>query len=89
MLYDVPMMSTQYSMLVSAVHQTDPGEWLYRLVMAAFVLRGSSLNAWCRTNGVDRSHARLCLLGAWDGPKARGLRANIMNEIGCDGHAVN
>jgi len=43
---------------------------LYQHVRAGFVLNGTSLNAWCRANGVAHQNARSALMGEWTGPKA-------------------
>jgi len=41
---------------------------IYRHVRADFVMRGSSLDAWCRANDVARRNARAALIGEWTGP---------------------
>ncbi len=53
------------------------GEKLYARVRANFILNGSSLNRWCKANGVAIQNGRAVLLGHWDGPKAKALRARI------------
>jgi len=59
-----------------------PSKELLAQVRAAFVVRGTSMSAWCRENGVARQNARLSLLGGWDGPKGKALRARIVEAAG-------
>jgi lambda repressor-like predicted transcriptional regulator len=56
-------------------------ETLYHSVRAALVARGSSLNAWCRANGVNRQTAERALLGHRNGKRAIALRERICAEI--------
>lgn len=56
----------------------EPSRQLLRRAMAGFVLKGTSLAAWCRENNVDKSAARHALLGSWDGPKSRQLRDRLV-----------
>lgn len=58
------------------------GQDLLIRVRAGFVGRGTTLNAWCQENGVHHSNARQVLLGAWDGPAGRKLRAKILKAAG-------
>lgn len=60
----------------------EPSVQLAREVRAAFVLKGTTLKAWCRQNNMHFSNARTCLTGAWDGPAARRLRARILKDCG-------
>jgi hypothetical protein len=55
---------------------------LVRKVRANFVLQGTTLGRWCRENGIPRQNARDTLLGGWDGPKGRELRAKILKAAG-------
>ena len=50
----------------------------YRTVKAAFVLRGSSLNAWCRAQGIAQQNVRRAFTGAWSGPAAERLIAKVI-----------
>lgn len=59
-----------------------PGRDLAAQVRAAFVARHTTLAAWCRQHGIDRSAARQALYGTWDGPKGRALRARILKAAG-------
>lgn len=60
----------------------DPSLALYNEVRAAFILKGSSLGAWCRKNGFRIQNARATLTGTWNGPAGRKLRARICKEAG-------
>jgi len=59
--------------------QFSPGKVLLAQVRAGFVAQGSTFTQWCAINDVCRPNARQCLLGGWDGPKARELRAKIID----------
>lgn len=48
-------------------------------VKAGFVLCGTSLNAWCRENGVSPSYAHAVLTDATNGPAAQALRQRLFN----------
>lgn len=48
-------------------------------VKAGFVLSGTSLNAWCRNNGVSPSYAHAVLTGTTNGPAAQALRQRLLN----------
>lgn len=56
----------------------NPSIDLYLRVRAGFVQQGTTLTAWCRAHGHDVSNARQALFGAWNGPKARELRTEII-----------
>lgn len=60
----------------------QPGPDLVLAVRACFVRRGSSLGRWCRDHGVTIQNARLALLGGWNGPKGRSMRAKIIKASG-------
>lgn len=49
-------------------------------VRSRFVLRGSSLRAWCIHNGVDPGYAHKALTGRNTGPGALKLRSRIIAE---------
>lgn len=51
---------------------------LYNEVRAGFVKQGLSLNAWCRRHGIRHHHAKACLIGVWNGPKAQALRQQLI-----------
>lgn len=55
---------------------------LHLKVRAAFVSQGSSLKRWCRENNITYSNSRDALIGRWNGPKGRKLRARIVSAAG-------
>lgn len=57
---------------------TAAADSLILRVRGDFTLKGSSLNAWCRQNGIDRGHAYRVLKGLTNGPKAQALRHAII-----------
>lgn len=59
-----------------------PGIDLHLKVRAAFVARGTSLKAWCQAEGIPFSNARDVLIGSWNGPKGKALRARIVSAAG-------
>lgn len=71
-------------MLAEKREHAAPGLDLFLRVRAAFVARGTSLNRWCIEHKVQPTNARLCLTGAWDGPKGRRLRQRILVAAGLD-----
>ncbi len=52
---------------------------LYQRVKAGFVLQGTSLKAWCRENGTNLPNARAALVGTWNGPAGKAMRARIVS----------
>ena len=60
----------------------DPSLDLYRQVRAHFILQGTTLKAWCRDNDTHLSNARNCLVGSWNGPRGRAMRARIVKACG-------
>lgn len=60
-----------------------PGAELLRAVRAGFALQGTTLGAWCRARDIKLQHARCALLGSWDGPKGRDVRAQIITAARC------
>ncbi len=59
-----------------------PGPDLIKSVRAAFILRDQTLGRWCRENGLSLTHARMSLIGAWNGPKGRAFRLRILEAAG-------
>lgn len=57
----------------------SPGEELLAHVKAGFVSQGTTLTRWCMESGLKRQNVRLCLLGGWNGPKARALRERVVS----------
>lgn len=60
---------------------TGQPEFSINAVKAAFVLKGTTLNAWSRERGVDSSHVTKAVTGLRKGPKARQLLAEVMNSV--------
>lgn len=56
----------------------SPSLDLYQKVKAGFVLQGKSLKAWCRENGTNLPNARASLIGTWNGPAGKEMRARIV-----------
>ena len=55
-----------------------PGPQLHLRVRTGFLLQGTSLTEWCRSNGTHISNARGALLGTWNGPKGKAMRNKII-----------
>jgi len=60
----------------------QPSRDLYNKVRAGFIARGTTLHSWCRSQEFSMGNARDCLLGTWDGPKGKALRARIIEASG-------
>lgn len=60
-------------------NEIEPGHDLLMKVRGAFIYHNSSLSKWCRDNEIEMTHARDCLLGGWNGPKAKALRAKLVS----------
>lgn len=65
-----------------------PGRELLQQVRAGFVAQGTSYSRWCSERGILRSSASQALLGAWNGPKAQRLRAEIVRASGLQSEAA-
>jgi hypothetical protein len=61
------------------------GKVRYQKVRAGFILQGSTLNQWCRENGVHIQNVRDIFLGRWQGPKATELRHRVSSAAGVQG----
>ena len=66
----------------------SPGRELAAQVRAAFVARHTTLGAWCRAHGIDRTAARQALYGTWNGPKGKALRARVIAASGIAARAA-
>ena len=51
-----------------------PSDDLYRMVRAGFIAKGTTLNAWCIANGVNRQTAEKSLKGQRESKRSRELR---------------
>ena len=54
----------------------------YNALKASFIMRGSSLNAWCIENEVAPANVRKAFSGVWTGPKASALIQLLCIEAG-------
>lgn len=59
----------------------DGSEDLYRWVRAALIVRGSSLNAWCQTNGINRQTVEKALKGERLSRAAIKIRERLVAEL--------
>ena len=60
------------------MRSATPGFDLHARVRAGFLLQGTTLTEWCRSNGTHISNARGALLGTWNGPKGKAMRSRII-----------
>lgn len=61
-----------------------PSERLYTAVRAAFVAKGTTLNAWCTSQGINRQTAARSLKGERNGSRSRELRARLTAAAGIE-----
>lgn len=66
-----------------------PSRGLYNQVRAGFIMKGSSLSKWCSENGFKHQNALHCLVGSWNGPKAKSLRNKMVCESGINDSSIN
>lgn len=64
--------------------QYDETRALLNRIKAGFILKGTTYNAWCEKNGVNRANATIAILGGWRGPKARKLVARVKRAAGVE-----
>lgn len=62
-----------------------PSPSLLLQVRAGFVSQGSNLHRWCDENHVLYPNARQSLIGTWNGPKGKELRARLLIASGVSG----
>ena len=67
---------------IGAGHTVTGSPDLYHLVRAAFVNKGSSLNRWCISNGVNRQTAEKALQGERRSKSAEKLLLSILKDAG-------
>lgn len=71
-----------YSCHMAATTQTritpKPGQQFYQSVRGGFATIGESLTAWCREKGYHQPNVRSALFGAWEGPRAQEVRAEVI-----------
>lgn len=51
-------------------------------VRTGFILQGTTLTEWCRENDTHISNARNALIGTWNGPKGKAMRARLVKAAG-------
>ncbi len=66
----------------SPAHMVFRGTATIEQVKAAFVLRGTTLNSWSKSQGVDSSHVSKAVKGIRKGSKARKLLADVIQAVG-------
>lgn len=59
-----------------------PSKQLHADIKAAFVRKESSFTSWCKANGFGTSNVRMAIFGSWNGPKAKAIRKQIIEESG-------
>lgn len=64
------------------VSELDSSTELYHQVRGGFATQGTSLSKWCSLNGTKIQNARACLVGTWNGPKGKQLRAELVIASG-------
>lgn len=62
-----------------------PGSELNARVRAGFIVKGETLAAWCRSAGYHHQNVRMALLGQWEGPRAREVRAEVLAYLKSEG----
>lgn len=60
----------------------EEGKAHYVKVRAAFVGQGTTLNAWCKVNGLHIQNVREAFFGRWNGDKASALVARVTQAAG-------
>lgn len=63
------------------LHVDTPSEELLKDVRAHLVRRGTSLAAFCKTNGFTRQAVTLFISGHRSGPKSRALTARFLAKV--------
>jgi hypothetical protein len=66
----------------------EPGYQLARAVIAGFRLQGTTMNHWCKQNGITQQNANQAIRGSWNGPKAKQLLLAIVQASGA-GNLLN
>lgn len=55
----------------------SPGPELNLEIRVGFIRQGTTLTRWCKDNGLRISNVRDAILGSWDGPKGKAIRAQV------------
>lgn len=66
-----------------------PGQELYNHVRAGFILQNTTLNEWCRSNGMTQTSAKASLHGLSNGPKGKKLRNRLIKESNIENLTLN
>ena len=69
-------------MATKAFSTIQPSRGLYNKVRGGFIAQGSSLSRWCAHIGINVQNAQACLIGTWNGPRAKELRSELVNAAG-------
>lgn len=64
------------------INEFPPGKDLYLKVRGGFVSQGTTLTRWCIDNETNPTNAKSTLMGAWNGPKGKALRAKLIENSG-------
>lgn len=62
--------------------RSEQGKARYVSARAAFVAKGTTLNAWCKENGTHIQNVREAFFGSWTGNAASTLVARVMSAAG-------
>lgn len=60
----------------------NPGADLYRKVLAGFIIKGTTLRAYCHDQSDNHAYARQVLLGERNGPSAQEFRQRLAAAAG-------
>ncbi|PID35383.1 MAG: hypothetical protein CSA73_00565 [Rhodobacterales bacterium] len=60
----------------------QPGAILHEVIVGAFRAKGTSFDAWCTQNGVNRSTARLATYGQSGGERGKELLKAMIEDAG-------
>lgn len=64
--------------------QVDGDAKRYQKVRAAFIVKGTTLTAWCAENGTRIQNVRDAMFGRWKGPRAEELVARVVEASGAE-----
>ena len=60
----------------------QPGPVFYDVFLGYLRVIGTNLKDWCVQHNVHATNAKGAATGGWNGPKARALRQEMINEVG-------
>ena len=64
------------------INELKPSPDLYLQARIGFIKKGTTFGAWCRENGIQHTNAKAALVGAWNGPKGREVRRQLLIASG-------